>query len=207
MSLRHSYPLAPFNESCDQMKTPVYMLGLGVALLRQFFGTEDRISLEKSQFLWKEDQELSGLYIGYQDTHDFQVVGKRPAIIVQLNDTTYPQEVIGDSLKVDEATGGKAFLDHAVSSWTFLCFSDKATEAMALAGEVKYFFQTYRQFLAPSYSLSKVRVVQLGRYEKQKEYKDMYACPVTVAFDVYDNFEVQPEELRVSAINLQLTKE
>lgn len=207
MPLRHSYPLAEFNESPDQMKTPVYMLGLGVALLKQFFGTEDRIALEKSQYLWKENQEESQIYIGHQDNLDYQVIGKRPAIITLLNDTTYPQEVIGDSLAVFEVTGARAFLDHAVSSWTFLCFSDKAIEALGLAGEVKYFFQTYRQFLAPTYSMQKIRVVQLGRYEKQKDYKDMYACPVTVAFDVFDNFEVQPEALRVSAINLQLLEE
>lgn len=207
MPLRHSYPLAEFNESPDQMKTPVYMLGLGVALLKQFFGTEDRIALEKSQYLWKENQEQSQIYIGHQDNLDYQVIGKRPAIIALLNDTTYPQEVIGDNLAVFEATGARAFLDHAVSSWTFLCFSDKAIEALGLAGEVKYFFQTYRQFLAPAYSVQKIRVVQLGRYEKQKDYKDMYACPVTVAFDVFDNFEVQPEALRISAINLQLVPE
>jgi hypothetical protein len=183
------------------------MLGLGVALLRQFFGDSERIALEKSKYLWAENQESSQLYIGHQDNLDFQTIGKRPAVIVSVGPMTFPKEVIADRMETELETGGIAFLDYNRGTWNFTCLADKSLDALGMAGEIKYFFQTYRRFIAQSYSMQFLRVVEIGAYQKQKEFKDMYGCQVSVAFEVQDNFEVVPEALRVSAIRLQLTEE
>lgn len=204
MSIRHEYPLDSCNNSCDQLKTPVYMLGLGSALLRQYFGMEDRIALEKSKYLWTEDQETSQIYIGYQSNLDYQVIGKRPAIIVSIGDIEYPRDVIGDHMDEVLETGGTHILDHFKGSWLFTCLSDKPLDALGLAGEIKYFFQTYRRYMAPAYSLEKIRVMSIGQYKAQKEFKDTFGCAVNVMFEVQDNFEVTQESLKVGAIQLRL---
>ena len=102
VSPRLVYPLSQGSEAVCQLKTPLYMLGLGVSLVKQHFGTDERIALEKSKYLWKEDQSLSNLYVSYQDNTDYAVIGKRPAVIVSLGDTTFPRKVIGDRFAVDQ---------------------------------------------------------------------------------------------------------
>lgn len=204
MSLRLDYPIDQGTEAPCQLKTPVYMLGLGVALLRQYFGTEDRLALEKSKYLWAEDQEVSQVYISHQDNLDYQTIGKRPAIIVSLEGMDFTQRVISDRFAVTDE-GDAQFMDYSKTGWTFTCISDKALDSLGLAGEIKYFIQTYRQFLRSTYALQTIRVMSLGKYSKQKDFKDLYGTTVSVMVETNDSFEVDLEALKVSAIKLQLS--
>ena len=206
VSPRLVYPLSQGSEAVCQLKTPLYMLGLGVSLVKQHFGTEERIALEKSKYLWKEDQSLSNLYVSYQDNTDYAVIGKRPAVIVSLGDTTFPRKVIGDRFAVDQIYGGAQFLDYSSASWDFVCIADKALDSLSLAGEVRYFFQTYCKYIVPVYGINDIRVEAIGRYQKQPDYKDLYGIVVKVGFDIQDNFEVDQEALKISAIKLNLTE-
>lgn len=206
VSPRLVYPLSQGSEAVCQLKTPLYMLGLGVSLVKQHFGTDERIALEKSKYLWKEDQSLSNLYVSYQDNTDYAVIGKRPAVIVSLGDTTFPRKVIGDRFAVDQIYGGAQFLDYSSASWDFVCIADKALDSLSLAGEVRYFFQTYCKYIVPVYGINDIRVEAIGRYQKQPDYKDLYGIVVKVGFDIQDNFEVDQEALKISAIKLNLTE-
>lgn len=201
MSLRLEYPISSETSAPCQLKTPIYMLGLGVALIRQHFGNDDRVALEKSKYLWQDDQEVSQVYIGHQDNLDYTTIAKRPAIIVSLDAQVFPREVIADRFNVTE-DGESQFIDYATGGWLFTCLSDKPLDSLGLAGEIKYFFQTYRQFIRPAYALQSIRVMAMGRYQQQKDFKNMYGTVVSVAFEVQDNFEVDQESLKVGAIKL-----
>ena len=201
------YPVTHPSRVCEQLKTPIYMLAIGVSLLQQHFGNPDRIVLEKSRFLYSEtttDGDCSDeLFIGYRDNLNYQAVGKRPSVIVELGECVYPPEVIGDLLSGSQINNGiEGILDRYTSSWKFNCLSGKPLEALALATEVKYFLQTYRRFISTTYKMDKLRVASLSPYQKFEEYKDNYGCQVTVPFSVQDNFGLKTESLKVSGICL-----
>lgn len=199
------YPV--FNRSprtCDQLKSPIWLLGAGVGLLRQYFASEDRIAIDNASFVWKEDQKASKLYINHADNFDFETVGKRPAIIVDLADLEYPQDVLGDAMEYRPSSGGIDILDRYRGAWNITCISNKPTESWSLATEVKYLFQTYRRYIANTYSMDFVRVMKIGHYQKFEEYRDAYGCQVAISFVGQDNFTVDEESLKVSAITFDL---
>jgi len=204
VSTRLVYPLSQGSEAVCQLKTPLYLLGLGVSLVKQHFGTEERIALEKSKYVWKEDQSLSNLYVSYQDNTDYAVIGKRPAVIVSLGETLFPRKVIGDLMSESDTSNGVQFLDYSTGYWNFTCIADKSLDSLALAGEVRYFFQTYGKYIVPVYGMNEIRVEAIGRYEKQQDYKDLYGTVVKVGFEIQDNFQVNQESLKISAIKLNL---
>jgi hypothetical protein len=185
-----------------KLKTPIYLLGVGVSLLTQHFGNADRVVLEKSSFVWKQDQIKSQVYISYRDNLDYEVIGKRPAIIASLGDMAFPRDAIGDILSYDNKTGRYDITDRSESSWEFTCISDKPLEAASLATEIKYFFQTYRKYIAQTYGFDMIRTKMIAKYSKQPEYKDYYGNLVVVEFSCQDNFSVGAESLKVAGIQL-----
>lgn len=199
------YPYTAVNANC-QVKTPVYLMGLGMSLLKQHFSNPDRLSLDKATFLYTEDETLSesNLHIGYRDNLDFKNVGKRPAIIVDLGDHAFPKEVVGDVIGHSPEQGALFFQDRTITSWMFNCISDKPLEAWSLAGEVKFFFQTYRRFIARAYCMDEIRVSALAGYQRFEEYKEMSGVRVIVGLNYQQSFGVATESLKVSAIDLEL---
>ena len=188
-----------------QLKTPVYLLGVGYSLLTQHFGCQERIVLERSSYLWNPTPAQSQVYINYRDNMDYEVVGKRPSIIVDLGDVQYPRDVIGDVLQYNGEQGTFDILDRCESSWIFTCLSDKALDSLALATEIKYFWQTYRKYVAQTYGFDTLRCQQISRWQKQSEYKDYQGCAVGVQFSCQDNFSVGVESLKVAGIALDFT--
>lgn len=185
-----------------QLKTPIYLLGVGVSLIQQHLGNANRIVLEKSAFLWKQDPVKSQVYISFRDNLDYEIIGKRPAIIAGLGDIVFPRDAIGDVLNYDNKTGRYDITDRSQGSWEFSCISDKPLEAAALATEIKYFFQTYRKYIAQTYGFDMIRTKMISKYAKQPEYKDYYGNVVIVEFSCQDNFSVGAESLKVSGIQL-----
>lgn len=185
-----------------QLKTPIYLLGVGISLLKQHFGNQDRIVLEKSSFIYSDDPLASQIYINYQDNLDYEVIGKRPAIISSIGEMTYPRDGLGDVMNYDGETGRFDIMDRCESSWQFTCISDKALECLSIATEIKYFYQTYRKYIAQTYGFDMLRTKMISKYQKQTEYKDYYGISVIVEFSCQDNFSVGAESLKVSGIQL-----
>lgn len=197
------YPYSECDRTPHQLKTPVYLLGLGMALIKQYFGSEDRVALEKASLRWREDSAdcQSEIYIGTQDNLDQETIQKRPAVIVAMGDVAFPQAVIADRMSYDAEQGIVDYLDRAEGTWTFYCISEKPTEALGMATEIKYFFQTYRHFIANTYSLDKIRATGITSYKKHPEVKDYYGCVCEVMFALQDNFGVSIESLKISGFD------
>lgn len=205
MSKPFVYPFLSQGASC-QIKTPVYLLGMGMTLLKQHFGNPDRLSLDKASFLYTDDtkDEKSGLYIGYRDNLDFETVSKRPAIIVDLGDLQFPRDAVGDLIGYVKETGAVNFQDRTIGAWNFTCLSDKPLEAWSLAGEIKFFIQTYRRFIARVYCMDDIRVMSIGGYQRFQEYKDQSGVRVSVGMNFQQNFGISVESLKVSAVDIQI---
>lgn len=189
---------------CGQIKSPVWLQGLAVNLLEQYFGCPERIALESSKFLWNPDPLVSRVYINIRDNFDPVTVGKRPAIIVGLGEQSYPQKMIGDLMAVDRFTGTKTFHDLIEGTWEFACMGEGPLEALALASEIKYFLGAHRHPVADKYGFQMLRMSGIGKYVKQPEYRDAFGCLATAAYSIEDNFTLDQMALKVSAFRLKL---
>ena len=198
-----SYPLQR-PPACLEIKTPLWQLDCAVGLLKQHFGTPDRLVLEQSQFLWQGDDNASGLFVGLRDGLNFQTIEKRAAVIVGLSEQTYPKEVIGNLAAVDRYTGNQQLHDVTVGGWEFTCLSKLPREATALATEIKYLLAAFRKPLADTYGFTLLRPEKLGVAQKVKETDVFYTCTLSSSYRIEDNFVLAQLGLPLSALRLDL---
>ena len=200
------YPYTNPATACCQIKTPIYLMGLGVSLLKQHFSNPNRLTLDKSTFLYTEDQTQcdSNLYIGFRDNLDFKTVSKRPAVIVDLGDMTFPKDAIADRIGYNADEGALQFMDRTFTTLVFTCVSDKSLESWSLAGEVRYFFNTYKLFIAREYCMDEIRVNGISGYQRlEGDYKEVSATRVVVGMSFQQNYSVTKEALKISAVDFE----
>jgi len=206
MSADLTYPVTDTTQAACQFKTPVYLLGLGVALMKQHFGNQNRLTLDKSSFIYTDDltDPQSALGIGHRDNLNFESMGKRPYIIVDLGEISFPKSSINEHMGWDDSLGTTYFIEYVKASWVFNCLSPKPLEAWALAGEVKYFLQTYHKMIAGAYCLDELKVAAISGYAKIPDYEEIKGVSVIVNLSFQQNYGVTIDQLKLSAINLQL---
>ena len=126
-------------EKRDFMLTPIHVLSCIVGVLRQYFGTEGRIAVDSSKYLWDADPRKSDVCImeEFHDTRD--VVGKRPLILVGFPQSSYSKDVIGDMMNYMPDGAEVRNIGMTQGQVRLRCISDKALASIELATEVKYF--------------------------------------------------------------------
>lgn len=187
------------------LRTPHYLTGAMVSLMKQYFGSKERIALEKATFLWDKSAEKSEVYISDEFNWDFREVGSRPAIIVELGDFSSIEEIptLGKSglIGYDPKADSLAFAAIENGTFSFRCVAKQKLEAWSLSWEVKTLLQSYAEIISAEYDFQKFRVASVTRPQKMEEADEYKVSTVSVAFNMIDAWALTMENLKVQTID------
>lgn len=177
-------------------------MGIGVGIMRQYFGQPNRQPLASNSFQFDIDPVKSKLYIADDYNCDGQVVGKLPSIIVQVGDRTFQKMALGDKIGVDDS-GNNIKTRKVNTFWTFSCYGSKKQESGELGSEIEYFMASYSQELAAEYGFMGLECQQRSRIEKSVEYQNMFVCQLRVVFAFTEQWLIEQEGLVVKTVSFK----
>lgn len=198
------YPLRDGGRAGSQLRTTNWIAGAFLSMLRQYFGSTERISLEKGRLLWDPDAQVSEVQIDVVDNLRYDEANKHPKILVDIEDQEFTPETLGDVDHYIPESGTVQYLNTSSSFVSVHCWGFQKLEAQSIADEVRYFLQTYRHPLAQHYQLSKLRVTRQIKPVRYNSYKDYWIARVMVQIQNQEGWGVSHEQLKVSAISLGL---
>jgi len=201
------YPISDICRSQDQAKTPVYLMGLAVSALKQYFGTTDRISLSPDQYLWTNDPATSKLFIAEDYNTNFKVIGQRPALIVGVENFEYPVFTTAQQNleSYNPVTGTMNFAQPVNGGWTIHILSPSHLECWSLAYEVKAFFQSYSLIMIKNFNFHRILCTAIRKPQQEEEYQKTYHAVVMVQFNFVDYWGITLEALKVKSINIDMS--
>ena len=190
------------------LKTPIYVLSVFVASLRQYFGSTNRISSGASNYLWNPDQAVSNVWISETYNADRAVVGKRPSILVSIDQAQYPQDAINDFFGFDPNTGLVSMFNMNHSVVQFRCIAESMLASMELATELRYFVSGFRNQIERAFSLDRVRAVSTGKTQRIEEYKEYWTTDFACEVKYQEHWGITTESLRVKSVftNLKISE-
>jgi hypothetical protein len=189
----------------DQFRTANWLTGSMVSILRQYFGSEDRITMEKARLLWSPAIEESQVHIDAVDNIKFQEGVKFPKILVDQEDQSFPKNVVGDLDNVEPEPGQSNYTVQTTSAFSIECWGLKKLESWAICDEVRFFITTYRQVIANAYCFNSIRPIKAMKPVKSKLYDDYWICRLIVEYDLEETWGVSREDLAVSGFSLSVT--
>lgn len=192
------YPIKP--HTGHRIKSPIYAISVFVATLKQFFGTENRISTDFSKYLWKEDQAESNVWISEEHNANRSVIGKRPAILVGIKQIAYPQQSLGDYSLHDLQNSTTYMLNIVESVIRFRCISENMLSSLELATEVKYFVSAFGHQISEAFCFEKFRASQMTETQKIEEYKEFFVTDFLCELKYQEILGVKTENLRIKSV-------
>lgn len=200
-------PLYPVNkESGHHLKTPIYILSVFVATLKQYFSSPNRIAAETSLYVWDPDQAKSNVWISEEFSFDRTVIGKRPAILIGFEQQAYPQKAMGDFFSHDVQNSTSYIFNMIEGSLRFRCISENMLSSLELTTEVRYFIAAFRHEIERAFCLDKIRPMQMSKTQKIDEYKEYWVTDFNCELKYQEMWGVTTENLRVKSVftNLQI---
>jgi len=191
-------------EQRDFMMTPIHVVSCIVGVLRQYFGTDGRIAVDTSKYLWNADPRTSDVYIVEEFNDTRGVVGKKPLILVGFPQSTYPKNVVGDMMNYIPNGAEVRNIGTTHGQIRLRCISDNALSSIELATEVKYFIGVFRQQIQCSHHIDYLRPSGMQGPAKIEEYKEYWTTDVSCDIVYQENWGVFIEHLRIKSINTEL---
>jgi len=187
-----------------QLKTTNWLCGMMVGVLRQYFGSEDRMTLEKSTLRWSPDITASEVQIDMVDNVKFDEGAKFPKLLVDMENQTFLKDVLGDLDNYDGQTGQRNYNVRSSSAFTIEAWCLSKIEAWSAIDEVRFFLTTFRHEIAKQHCLDYLRPVQANKPVKSKLYDDYWIGRLIVEFNFEERWGVLSEQLAVSDFVLKL---
>lgn len=188
----------------DQFKTTNWLCGAMVSILRQYFGSEDRMTLEKAKLLWSPEIQNSQVQIDSVDNIQFGAGVKFPKILVDIETQTFPKDYLGDLDNFEPISGQRNYTVRDTSAFSIECWGLKKLEAWSICDEVRYFLTTYRREIAQTYCFGFLRPIQAVKPVKSKIYDDYWLARLIVEFEISETWGVAAEELAISSFAVKL---
>lgn len=195
------------SRTADQFRDSTWLIATMVSVLRQHFGGSDRMSLETSKYTWSPHTEETKLVIDNTDNLNFGEGEVFPKLIVGLEDQNFPRDYIADFDNYDMASAERNYTVRTDSAFTIESWALHNLEALALCDEVRIFLQTFRREISCTYNFHSLRPLQQNKPVKSKVHTDYWIARLVVSFEVTATWGVQVEQLKASAINLNLRVE
>lgn len=199
-----SYPITNSGRIEDQFRTANWLTGVMVTLLRQYFGSDDRISLDKGRFKWNRDATQSGAQIDLVDNLKYDEAGLAPKMLVDIENRNFPRDVLRDGADYQKEEGNMLFTNRQESAFTIECWGQFKLEALAIADEIFYFLQAYRHEIASKYGFGTLRIANIVKPVKYKIFKQYWIARIVVEFQTEERWGVSQESLRMSSFSLKL---
>jgi len=204
MSLQQdTYPLMDSNRIHDQFHTSNWMVGTMVTLFRQYFGSPERLSLEKARLLWSPDPATTQVQIDCVDNLQFDAAAKYPKILVDIEDQNFPRDVIGDVENYEPETGTVNFFNRRTGAFSIECWGFKKLEASSIADEILYFLQAYRAPISQKYEFRTLRVQQIIKPVRYRQFDQYWIGRLIVAFEMDERWGTGVEALKATRFATQ----
>jgi hypothetical protein len=187
------------------IKTPIYVISCIVASLRQYFGTEKRISTEFSKYFWQEDQAISDIYIAEEFNHGREVVGKRPSAIVSFSEIGFNKDAMGDFMGQSESGNEVRKLSRVSGAIRIRCISENALSSVELATEIRYFIDTFRDQIQCAHKLDLLRCRSISGPARIEEYKEYWTTELICDISYQENWSVMMESLRIKSVDISMS--
>jgi hypothetical protein len=189
--------------SDEFVKTPIHLVSSLVGVLRQYFGTENRITMDSSKYMWREDLKKSDLWIAEEFNPSVEIVGKRPSILVGYLSGQIEKSVIADMMAYIP-NGEVRNFELTRAQVPFKCISTTAIASVELATELRYFMSVFREQIQKDYCIDYLRPSQFTGPQRVEEYKEYWTSQVICDIVYQENWGVVIEHLRVKSINIDL---
>jgi len=192
------------NTQANFMMTPIHVVSCIVGVLRQYFGTEDRIAIDSSKYIWRADSKKTNVYISEEFNDLRNAVGIRPMILVGFPQSTFSKDVIGDFLEYMPDGGEVRNIGRTIGQIRLRCISDKALASMELATEVKYFINVFRHQIQCAHRIDQLRPNSMQGPARIEEYKEYWTTDCVCDILYQENWSIAIETLKIKSIGIQL---
>jgi len=203
--------LYPLKDSLDRLNSQVqdsaWLVGVMVTILRQYFGTTDRLTFGKANLLWQDDVAKSQVQIDVVDNLIYDESSKYPKILVDLETSQFPQDALGDVASVEGRTGKVHYTNRRVCQYAIECWAPRKMESRAIADEVFFFIQSFRQILMKQYGFISLRAMQTIKPAKYPQYDDYWIARVVINFEKNLNWSVAQEALKISNFTININQQ
>ncbi len=158
---------------------------------------ETRIAMV-NEFLWKEDQDETQIFIGDSYTENLEKPEPKPALILTRGDIRWMNTSIDQMEQQSFGTGDRTYLDLIQSDITINCFSRNGLQAELLANIVFQSVQFFARRLRERTRIFEINSVVLGRESiVQSDAKiDLMVVPVGIGLywsDRWRLFQLNPQ--------------
>lgn len=192
--------------------SPITMVEIFVSVLRQYFGSTDRLRLDRGSFMWNPDPAKSEIFItsGHPKDHlNNETDGVGFAVEHQDLESKEIKSVLGgnmnNALQYDQVTGEVIYGSFTESMIYIWVVGREYNEALALGYEALTLFKTFAPVIKRTYELDALSVVKMTSPKKTQEKVPKYAGAVIVPYSVLDAWAVKPENLPVKTLDIKLT--
>lgn len=188
-----------------QFKTSIWLHGAMVSILRQYFGSADRMTLEKGSLLWDPDVTKSKVVIDTADNLKFQEGDKFPKFSVELENQTFPKDVIGDMVNYNGLTGDVEYNIRVESAFLVQVWAHNRLECWNMMDELRVFLSSFCWNISACYGFQKFRPIQVNKPVKSQLHDDYWIGRVIIEFSVDESWAIGKESLEASAFNVKMT--
>lgn len=190
---------------CGVTVTPVTVLGAFVSVLRQWFGSPERVVMDKAKFLWNPDLARSSIFIATDYPWNLDGVNGKPGIFVEHgNVVDQPIHSLGTGkgnvVGIDNKTGAMTMANSLSADVSMRCLCLSNLEAWSLAFEVKTLFETFARAISVEYGFNSLITRGVIKPTPIKEYGDYMAATATVNYTIMSTWTVMPEALPLKSI-------
>ena len=185
--------------------TPIHIVSCIVGIIRQYLGTEDRIAIDQSKYVWKQNPRESDVFVSEEFNSDRDAVGKRPLVLVGFPQVMFPRDVMGDMMNYMPGGYEVRNISRAQGNIRLRCISESALASIELATELRYFIDVFRHQIQCSHSLDLLRSNGVQGPQRTEEYKEYWTTDVICDIVYQENWAVTIEHLKIKSINVDLT--
>lgn len=190
---------------CEFTITPATTISIIVSLLRQWFGSEERVTLDRGRFLWHPDLESSQIFIATDYPWNLDGVSGKPGLFVEHGSiTTQPMRSMGmgkgNAMGMSMKTGEIYCASQYSADISIRCMCRSNLEAWALANEVKCFFDTYADAGADEYGFHYLTVRGVQKPVPIKEYGNFMAASTVLNYSILSTWGIMKEALPLKSI-------
>lgn len=154
------------------ISTPIVVLGIFVALLRERFST-DAQSVPALPWLWNADLKSTGVFIEAGFNENMEARNTRPAVWVDYLQHSFGKVALGDQDQMPLYMPKRIQWYYALAEMDMVidCTSQDMGESRLLAGVVQEFLQFCADIIEAGFGIRSISPIILGRttpYEKDR---------------------------------------
>jgi hypothetical protein len=167
---------------------PFALHGSLISLLRQFWSNEANITEPTlRRYVWRKNEEESGIRIGDLTEYAMNFAQKRPAVIAKLGRLQKKRVAVADRVNQYAARLSLSPDDVRIKFWTgdetLYCFGESAMQTRFLAHQVHSYLDSMSDVIAHAFCCLEWGVEGIDELGILKEANDTFVIPLVIRFE------------------------